>query len=89
METLKVLKVLGFEPVVDARRRAYRDLSTRAESYRRSQSRLHSQALVDAFREEHYGVRAWVTRYEGRTDTPWIQLAQEYPRMWRRILAII
>lgn len=87
-ETLAVLKVLSMEAVVDARRRAFRNLSSRAHSYLTSQSRLHSRELVEAFREETRGVKAWVSRYEGQVEAPWRDLAADHPRTWRRLRSL-
>jgi uncharacterized protein (TIGR02646 family) len=87
-ETLRVFKVLTFEPVIESRRATYRQLAHLCESYLEARTERHKTGLVRAFKEDFHGVSSWVTRSDGQSERIWRELKARDDRLWRRLASI-
>ncbi|MGI9824388.1 HNH endonuclease [Agromyces sp. Marseille-Q5079] len=85
-ETLRVLPVLGFEPVIEGRRREIRRLREVGNSAVTTRGTDEVRALVLAFKEEHHGVKSWIAHHEGSDESPWRELKRQAPHLWRRLV---
>ena len=87
--TFSILPALGHEAVTEGRRRTYVRLRSAAEAWLRSPGDRHlREDLVRAFREDEFGVGAWVLAYEGRQQPPWPSARAVDPDLVRRLQAL-
>lgn len=87
--TLSILSALQHEAVTEGRRRSYLRMRHAAEAWLGSPGdRLLREALVASFREDEYGVGAWLVCHEGRLDAPWPEVERVDPRLARRLRSL-
>ncbi|HWL01567.1 MAG TPA: HNH endonuclease [Microbacteriaceae bacterium] len=85
-ETLRALPVLGFEPVLEGRRREIRRLLGAGHRALETRGTDEARAVILAFKEEHHGVKSWIAHHEGSEESPWREIKAESPRLWRRLV---
>lgn len=87
--TLDLIPPLAHEAVTEGRLRWYRRLRSAAERWLSDPDDPAAiETLFREFREEEFGLGAWVTCYEGRLIEPWPQVRQASPAVMRRLRAI-
>lgn len=87
--TLSILSTLRHEAVTEGRLRTYRRIRHAAETWLGApRNGALRESLVAAFRDDEYGVGAWLMLHEGRSAPPWPDVNAADPALSRRLRAL-